>query len=234
VVEDRIGPAYSSAIVLGIVSCVVIGVMLLIYRNSWIETVRANPAGFLGVMLFVIGIPAGSALGVWVRCGWERYGYGSPEWERPLAMRVASIPLSLAVIFLVFVWVGVDASFAFLACLFFSFWLVFGFTELKQVRAELPSALVRARRKAAIQSAEERGQRTSQRICRKHRFVMTYDNQTSRYFCPLCDKEQGASRVHEVAGDGWIPLSTSFPPRSKQEKLDRSRYDELIILAWSR
>jgi DNA helicase-4 len=31
---------------------------------------------------------------------------------------------------------------------------------------------------------------THQRICRKHRFVMTYDNQTSRYFCPLCDREE--------------------------------------------
>jgi DNA helicase-4 len=67
---------------------------------------------------------------------------------------------------------------------------------IKEIKTHLSD--LRPRKESVCDSEEnaiarvihERGQRTSQRICRKHRFVMTYDNQTNRYFCSICDRDK--------------------------------------------
>jgi hypothetical protein len=50
------------------------------------------------------------------------------------------------------------------------------------------------------QNLDARSQHTNLPMCRKHHFVMAYDNQTRGYFCPRCRKKDGKGRLANLFG----------------------------------
>jgi DNA helicase-4 len=58
---------------------------------------------------------------------------------------------------------------------------------------------------AVTEASHVRGKRT----CPKHHFVMTYDNQTHRYFCPICDKNSERKMFCRECG-AKIPRDSMF------------------------
>lgn len=64
-------------------------------------------------------------------------------------------------------------------------------------RTQFVQAVQAGPRSTVDEPAHVQSQQTSLRTCQKHHFVMAYDNQTHRYFCPGCDKDNEVKSPRE-------------------------------------
>jgi ribosomal protein L40E len=63
---------------------------------------------------------------------------------------------------------------------------------------------------AVTEATHVQSQQTSLRTCRKHHFVMTYDNQTRRYFCPICEKDNQPNKKFCRECGAKIPRDSTY------------------------